>query len=500
MSPASPEHPIASPTNMDRAAEIQSYVERLLGSPLFKATTRRAQLFRYLVERSLGPDRTPVNEYSIGVDVFGKPSSFDPRTESVVRNEAMRLRQKLAAYYESDGARDPVRIEIAKRSYAVEITFPEAVAPVLPVPVEAIPAMVSNKGKWVFAGLVAIALCLLAIIAGQRVLPGFHRPAKTAANMEAQDLYLKGRYYWDKRSADSLPKAIDYYTQSIVRDPGYAQAYAGLADCYNLLPEYSSMPPSEAFPRALKAAERAVELDGSSAQAHASLAFASAYGMWDFRKADQEFRRAIALDPNYVQAHHWRANLLTLLNREVEAFAEIERARQLDPVSNSILADKGLIMFRNGAAQEAIALLQQVQSADPSFPSTYRNLSVVYFELGRYDEWLQELKVLAPLLHDPVASRVTEQSAKAYAEGGLPGLLQAQENLYREGVVNAFSVAETRALLGEKRKAIEYLTQALAKRDLQLLGIRIDRSLNSLRGEPRFEDISRSVLDRGQSR
>ncbi len=127
------------------------------------------------------------------------------------------------------------------------------------------------------------------------------------ANPEAQDFYLRGRYEWDKRTPESLNKAVDYFTQAIVRDPNYAQAYVGLADCYNLLREFSAMPPDEAYPRALAAAKKAVELDDSSAEAHTSLAFATFYGTFNAAGAEREFKRAIELNPNYAKAHHWYA-------------------------------------------------------------------------------------------------------------------------------------------------------------------------------------------------
>src|ERR1700690_4450127 len=140
--------------------------------------------------------------------------------------------------------------------------------------------------------------------------PGHH-----PANREAEEFYLKGRFYWSKRTPDSLNKAVDSFTQAIVHDPNYAQAYVGLADSYNLLREYTLMPPSEAFPRALAAAKKAVELDPLSSEAHASVAFVSFYGMWDARTAEVEFQRAIELNPNNAVAHHWYATYLVSIHR-----------------------------------------------------------------------------------------------------------------------------------------------------------------------------------------
>ncbi|MFI5117260.1 MAG: tetratricopeptide repeat protein [Terriglobales bacterium] len=142
-------------------------------------------------------------------------------------------------------------------------------------------------------------------------------------NPEARDFYLKGRYEWDKRTPESLNQAVDYFTQAIVHDPNYAQAYVGLADCYNLLREFSAMPPEEAYPRALAAAKKAVELDDSSADAHTSLAFATFYGNFDAAGAEREFRRALALNPSDAQAHHWYAKSLFAEGRYAEDLVQI---------------------------------------------------------------------------------------------------------------------------------------------------------------------------------
>jgi DNA-binding winged helix-turn-helix (wHTH) protein/tetratricopeptide (TPR) repeat protein len=206
--------------------------------------------------------------------------------------------------------------------------------------------------------------------------------AHGAANREAEEFYLKGRYYWEKRTPESLTKAVDSFTQAIVHDPNFAQAYVGLADCYNLLREYTVMPSSEAYPRAQAAAKKAVELDPQSSEAHASLAFVSFFGMWDVATADREFRRAIELDPNNAAAHHWYATYLMCLRRHSESLAEIERARSLDPASKSVLADKGMLLFDAGQQQEGIALLKQMEESEPDFISPHRFLGVIYLLPG----------------------------------------------------------------------------------------------------------------------
>jgi Tfp pilus assembly protein PilF len=152
--------------------------------------------------------------------------------------------------------------------------------------------------------------------------------SRHAPNAEAQDLYLRGRYHWDRRTPDDLNKAVDYFTQAIVKDPSDAAAYVGLADCYNLLREFGAMPPTEAYPRALSAAQRAVVLDDTSAEAHSSLAFATFWWSWQGVTAEREFKRALELDPKFGRGHHWYATYLLALHRYPEALDQIEQARR----------------------------------------------------------------------------------------------------------------------------------------------------------------------------
>src|ERR1700733_15658247 len=212
-----------------------------------------------------------------------------------------------------------------------------------------------------------------------RVSPTLHH-----ASQEARDLYLQGRFYWNKRTPDDLHKAVDRFTQAIVHDPGYADAYVGLADCYNLLREYTAMPASDAFPRARAAASKAVELDPKSSQARASLAFAAFWGFWDADTSDREFRRAIELDPNNAMAHHWYATTLQELGRFRQALVEIDRAQALDPSSRAILADKAVILDELGQCKGSADLLQQMEKADPSFVSPHRYLKRLDLQNGDY--------------------------------------------------------------------------------------------------------------------
>jgi len=280
-------------------------------------------------------------------------------------------------------------------------------------------------------------------------------------NVEAQDLYLKGRYFWDRRTPDDLNKAVDYFTQAIVKDPSDAEAYVGLADCYNLLREFGAMPPAEAYPRALSAAQRAVELDEASAEAHDSLAFGTFWWSWQGATAEREFKRAIELNPNLARAHHWYATYLLARHRWPEALDEMEQARKLEPSSNAILADKGLLMWQSGDHAGSLALLKQLETTEPSFSGTHDYLGRIYWERKDYAKALAEWRRMADLRHDKSGLALADVREKGFTEHGLEGLWQSELSLEKDAVDHgsgsAFDLATIYCALGRKQEAETYL-------------------------------------------
>jgi Tfp pilus assembly protein PilF len=319
------------------------------------------------------------------------------------------------------------------------------------------------------------------------------RNSPASSYSEAEDLYLKGRFYWNKRTPDDLNRAVDYFTQAIVRDPGYAKSYAGLADCYNLLREYSAMPDSEAYPRALTAATKAVELDDSLAEAHTSLAFVTFFWNWDAVGAEREFKRALVLNPNDARAHHWYATFLLTSRRVPEALFQIEAAQRLDPSSKSILADKGVILSAAGRTDEAVALLKQIQATEPSFASTHRYLSEIYFNRQDYEGYLSEWDQTAFLTRNQQELALVKAAKDGYAKGGsvkmLENTLQLQKQFYENGSVSAYALAVTCARLGKKEETFQYLETAYNKRENFLLFLATDTAFNNLRDEPNYRSL-----------
>lgn len=353
--------------------------------------------------------------------------------------------------------------------------------------------------KMVFALPVATILFALWI-----VRPGF-RDAKTnprsasaaaqhrPANREAEEFYLKGRFYWNKRTPESLNQALDAFTQAIAHDPNYSDAYVGLADSYNLLREFSAIPGNEAYFKAFAAAKKAVELDQQSSEAHASLAFVTFFGMWDAADAEKEFRRSIQLDPNNVKAHHWYATFLNTLDRHDEALTEIDVARKLAPDSSSILADKGALLWDAGHREGALQLLQQLETSEPDFVSPHRYLRFAYLDTGDYPNYIAELKKDALLTHDAAQSAVAEAAAKGFVQDGERGLFRAelseQLKLYGQGKLSPYYLAQTDARLGNRREALRYLTTCIQAHDEQILNLPNDQSFARLHGDAAFEQI-----------
>jgi DNA-binding winged helix-turn-helix (wHTH) protein/Tfp pilus assembly protein PilF len=437
------------------------------------------------------------------------PSDIFVDFEQGISSAVMRLRDALR-----DSADNPIFIEtIERRGYRWigPIQRPEPVLEELRERVsqaeQATPSPAKQPSRRLPWRMMVYALPALALFFVAWIFRPGHRDVKAnaksnppgartlhqPANREAEDFYLKGRFYWNKRTPESLNQALEAFTQAIAHDPNYSDAYVGLADCYNLLREFSAMPGNEAYFKAFAAAKKAVELDPQSSEAHASLAFVTFWGMWDAADSEKEFRRAIELDPNNVKAHHWYATFLDALGRHDEALAEIDRARQLAPDSSSILADKGELLWAAGHHEPALQLLKQLEAAEPDFISPHLYLRLAYFEAGDYPNYILELKKDAVLTHDAAQTSVAEAAANGFAKGGEHGLLQAQlaeqRKLYEQRKLSPYFVAQTEARLGNKREAIRYLTTCIQSHDEVVLILNDDRDFVSLHGDPAFKQL-----------
>lgn len=318
-----------------------------------------------------------------------------------------------------------------------------------------------------------------------------------AQKMQARDLFLKGRYEWNQRTPGSLNRALDFFTQAVVRDPGYAEAYVGLADTYDLLREYTTMPDREAYSRAIVAAKRAVELDDSLADAHRALAYAEMYGAWDFADAEKEFRRAIELNPRDPEARRWYANAFAVPGRFQECLMQIEKARELDPASHATLADKGFLLFNAGRTEEAIATLKEVERSSPQFRSPHLYLMRISLYLKDYPTYLAEGQMDADSVNDPVLKDIMASARIGYSRDGERGLLNnlyaKQKQYYADGKIIGTTLARTCALMGKKQEALKVLEEAYARHEADMLSCLSNPDLLTLKDEPGYKALIKRI-------
>jgi len=314
---------------------------------------------------------------------------------------------------------------------------------------------------------------------------------------EAQNFYERGRYEWNQRTPDSLNRALDNFTRAIVCDPGYAQAYVGLAETYDLLREYSTMPDNEAYARAVAAARRAVELDDSLADAHRALAFAEMYGTWDFTGAEREFRRAIQLNPRDPEVRRWYANAIGVSGRFAESLDQMDKALALDPTSHATLADKGMMLHLAGRTEEGIELLKEVERTAPEFRSPHDYLMRISLERRDYPAFLIEGEKTAESMQDPVLRDIIRAARAGYVRNGGQGLLHelysSQKEEYHAGKLAATVLAETCVLMGRKDEAQDLLEEAYAHHEAEVLACLSHPNLLTLKNEPRYRALVRKI-------
>lgn len=315
---------------------------------------------------------------------------------------------------------------------------------------------------------------------------------------QAHALYLKVRYEWGQRTPDSLNRALDSFTQAIVHDPGYAEAYVGLADTYDLLREYSTMTDSDAYARAIVAAKKAVELDDSLPEAHRALAFAERYGALDFVDSRKEFERAIQLSPNDGVARRWYANAFAVQGRFDLSLAEMNKARELDPASNATLSDLGILLFNAGKRDEGIALLKEVERSAPEYNSAHRYLMRIGLETRNFPMYLAEGEKTAELSDDPSLKDVVASAKAGYKSDGQRGLLAAvyakQKEYSGEGKISKVHLAITCATMGRRQEALQILEDAFAGRDPNVAGaVLADPVLLTLKDEPRYKALVKKI-------
>jgi serine/threonine protein kinase/tetratricopeptide (TPR) repeat protein len=314
-------------------------------------------------------------------------------------------------------------------------------------------------------------------------------------NIEAYRLYLKGRYFWNKRTAEGSNSAITYFQQAIEKDPNYALAYAGLADCYAILGANGHAPPSETFPRGEAAATKALELDDKLAEPHASLALAKLMYDWDWPGARREFERALELNPNYATAHHWYAFYYFAMGRPDDSVREMKRAQELDPLSLIINANLGRAFLYQRQYDRAKEQERKTLDMDPNFGVAHVLLGRVYLQEVRYADAITETQKAPSDVGRPDGRSLI--LARAYLKLGNRGkaqkVVQDLKDLSKRRYIPAYEMALAYTGLDDKERAFEWLQRAYEERSLRPDLMRIDPIYDNLRSDPRYQDLMRRV-------
>ncbi|MCC6860293.1 MAG: hypothetical protein IT158_17120 [Bryobacterales bacterium] len=546
-----------------------------------------SRFLRFVVEQALAGRGSELKEYLVGVEVFDRGEGYDPRVDPIVRVEARRLRSKLSAYYESEGAADPVRIDLPTGRYCPRFSRPGArtshpvpggsgAMAVLPfvnlssepdndyfsdgLTQELIHALTKVEGLRVVAWNSAVQLKSEAHdfrrirehLNASRVLTGSVRRAggqlritaqlietatgvyiwsesydrqmedlfavqgeisraivralrmKLAAqagaaapsNLEAYNLYLRGRYYASRRTTEGLDRSTRCFAEAVRLDPDFALGYAGLADSYTLLAEYGAGAPVEMVVKALAAARRALEIDPTLAEANSSLGCILSVYEWQWREAERHFLRAIELNPGYVTAHHWYgSDHLAFLGRFDQAMEELEVARQLDPLSAILIENCGMVHMMKGQFDRAMDEYRKVLDLDPYFYKGYTAMGRVRALQGRYDEAVELLEKgwsLGGEVPSIISALGQVHGAAGRAEEARACLARL-EQMSRRRYVPSTCFAIVYLGLGESSRVLDHLEMACERHDIPLASIGVHPIYQPLRGHPRFQQLLRRV-------
>jgi DNA-binding winged helix-turn-helix (wHTH) protein/TolB-like protein/Flp pilus assembly protein TadD len=311
--------------------------------------------------------------------------------------------------------------------------------------------------------------------------------------LESFSLYLKGRNSWRKRTEDGLLQGIEYFRKAIEVDQNYAPAYAGLADCYNMLVVYGISQPKEAFPKAKEAATKALSIDGTLAEARTSLAFIKHRWDWARGDAEAEFQLAIKSKPTYAPAHQWYSSYLVAMGRFDEAIAEARRAEELEPLSFISNSHLGWILYLAGRYDEAIVHCKRLLEVDPSFFPARRYLGLAYEQKGMYKEAVLQFEQGVKLSKSPLMLSLLGHAYAASGRKADAKRVLAELDQQKQRYVSPYTIATVYAGLGEKDQAFKWLEKAFEERDIWLMNLNVDPVLKSLRSEQQFTQLLRRI-------
>jgi TolB-like protein/Tfp pilus assembly protein PilF len=564
---------------------IRQQLERMLSSATFEQVERLKRFISFIVTEAAAGRSDELKEYVVGVQVFGKEPSFDPRTDPIVRVQARRLRARISRYYHDEGQQDELIIELPKGGYApvfkrregrlaARASLTTALASRNTVAVVPFSDHSENGDLEYFcAGLTQELIYRLTRLKGLRVIaveadePDARHGAgmalrgsvrrsndtvrvtthvmdattgsylwsesinvplgdsldaqdaiantiidglqperlqrgdiawgqKPIENLAAHNLYLQGRYHVNQRTEEGLVKAVEFFEKAIIEDPQYAEAHSGLSDAYGLLAHYGVLGPADVWAKAASSAATAVLLDGNSAEARTSLAHVKSTQDWDWRSAEREFQRAVALDPRYATAHHWYGiSCLVPMGRLDEALEQMVLAQSLDPVSSIIARDVGVIYYFRRDFGAALEQCDHTIELNPHFAPAYFTLSLVQEQQGDLEEALAALEravslaPLSPRMHGALGRTL----ALANKRDSAMKTLRKLETLAKERYVSPFEFASIFLALGQLDVAFKWLNKARDERVFELIAMRVDPRFDPLRDDPRFDAIVEQI-------
>ncbi len=623
----------SAPAPAASAEAIRAALEKILTSPGFAGAERLSRFLAFTVNESLAGNGDRLKESMLGVEVFGRKPTYDPRIDAVVRTEAVKLRARRKEYYDTAGAGDPLRIDLPKGGYVPQFVLREPPPPEPPAPPAVAPAAAENGAHRPLAAALRGGAALgLAVTLGYRWRPGHPAPpalnsiavlpfvdlspqkdqeyfcdgmteeiidtltragafrvvARTSSfafkgkqqdireigrkldvgavlegsvrkdgqrlrvtaqlisvadgyhlwsqtyerelrdvftvqdeisraivdtlrqkmplrspsalrnppeDIATYDLFLKGRYHWARWRTADVQKAIAYFNQAIARDPNYAEAWAGLADSYTWLAFFASAPPTDVMPKAREAAEKALALDDSLAEAHTSLGYVRALYEWDWPAAQREFQRAIELNPNSADAHFGYGMVyLAPMSRLDEALAELRRAQQLDPLSLVTMTYIGVVEDFAGHNQAAIDQFQRALELDPDFLAARQERAGAYARSDRRADASRELARLDGSLPEPRLGLI--RAALLASQGKRDEALRLVESCQKRapsGYIHPTSVADVYLSLGNDAEAMKWLQRAYIERDGMLAYLGCAHGFSRLGSLPAYRALCKDL-------
>jgi serine/threonine-protein kinase len=554
------------------------------------------RFLRLTVERTLAGLSDELKEYLIGVEVFDRKQSYDPRVDPIVRVEARRLRAKLKAYYEGDGRTDPVFIEFVSGGYAPRLSLRAAAQETARAPARQDAGVITvavlpftdlggkPENEYFSDGLTEELIHALTKVPGLRVvawntaaqlrdrqqdmrsirdqlqvgtvLTGSVRIAGSSLRVRTQlidtgsgvylwsetferrmqdvfaiqediaraivrtlrvqlrdsgegallargrssigsyDDYLRGRYYWHRRTPEDLARSVEYFEAAIAADHNSAIAYTGLADAHTLLVEYGLASPSAGMPKAKAAAMRAIELDPSVGEAYASLALIRSLYDWEWQEARGLYQRAIELNPGYATAHHWLGvDWYALTGRFAEARAQLEVALQLDPLSSIIREGQNFVALLEGRYDDAVQGYHDLMADDPTFYKAYTSLGRVHVQQGRFEDAICMLEKGRSIAGD--VPNILGALGQVYALSGHPErarevLLQLEQKEQSSWVPSTvFAIVHIG--LGEYDRALDWLERGCRQHELPMSALKVHPVYDPVRAAPRFQAVLREL-------